>query len=336
MTAAVETMMYTGQLPWHGLGKYVGDEPLLAYEAMRQAQLDWEVDLFPMVAKVPAYGGIDDVPVPENFAVVRDFDKRVLGVVGKRYEPLQNSQAFDFMDTLVGPGRMVRYHTAGSLRGGRRVWMLATVDNLAFEVVPGDPIEPYLLLYTGHDGKTCTIVKLTEVRVVCQNTATAALQGSGASFKIRHTANAAEKLMEAQAALGYATEAFAQQKELYTAMAHVKLTCAQWADFLDEMVDLPEKEGRGRTRATNKRVELTCLFEGGLGTDIPGVRGTAWGAYNAITEYTTHHSSVKLGGLSETDSKYDLRKRERRLDSAWFGTGEKFNAKALDTLGAMV
>ena len=154
MPAAVETMMYTKTTPWHGLGEYVGDYPVLSEEAIVAAGLDWEVE------KCPAFAVLDDgttehdIQALGHYFNVRTSDKTVLGrSVQETYSVLQNREAFTFMDTLAGPGNLVRYHTAGSLHNGRHIWLLAEVMGLTLEPVPGDVTEPYILLVNGHDGR---------------------------------------------------------------------------------------------------------------------------------------------------------------------------------------
>ena len=119
MSANVETMMYVKKterdVPWHGLGTPVQEAPNSA-EALRLAGLDWEV----VSRDIQLCGG---KKIPGYHANVRSSDNSVLGVVGERYKIVQNNDAFAFTDGIIGEG--ARYETAGSLSGGRRVWMLA-------------------------------------------------------------------------------------------------------------------------------------------------------------------------------------------------------------------
>lgn len=168
------SMMYVGDLPWHGLGTAL-QKPATATEAIKAAKLDWEV------VKTPVYACVGNnrlVPT-DSFAVVRSdmVDKpecEVLGVVGKDYTPLQNRDAFSFFDPIAGEGAAI-YHTAGVLAGGRRVWMLAKLPGET-RVIGDDISHKYLLLFNSHDGSGAVGVKFTPVRVVCQNTLTMALQ----------------------------------------------------------------------------------------------------------------------------------------------------------------
>ena len=113
MAANVETMFYTREKPWHGLGIRVA-EALTSKEALTKAGLDWHVVQKPLTT-------YDGSPVPGYFANIRDKDDKLLGVVTDRYTVIQNEDAFAFTDGLLGAG--VRYETAGSLSEGRRVWI---------------------------------------------------------------------------------------------------------------------------------------------------------------------------------------------------------------------
>ena len=337
MSAEVETMMYAGATPWHGLGQYVGDNAVTAEEAIIAAGLDWEVGCQRLFAEYDRDDG-NLIEIPDNFAVIRDTDKAVLGVVGKNYVPIQNTQCFDILDSITGPDRLVNITTAGSLHGGKKVWALAELTNLTLSPVPGDEVRPYLCLIDSKDGSMSLTAFFTSVRVVCQNTANLALAGAdkNKTVKIRHTKSAMDKIEEAQRILGMAVDRAEKYGDVLDSLARKQVNTAGWHDFLDELVGelvIPEKGDptRGYTRLLNQRELLTNLFESGIGTDIPGVRGTAWGAYNAITEFTTHHNQIRLG-MDPGAKGYDLKKTDRRLASSWFGPSDKMNSKALSLL----
>jgi phage/plasmid-like protein (TIGR03299 family) len=348
MSAEVESMMYAGATPWHGLGTYVGEEPVLSEEAIRLAGLDWEVGKHPIYTEVPEklWDGRPSViinpkkiTVPDNYAIVREDNDRVLGVVGNQYNIVQNWEAMQLMDDLAGPDKLIRYHTAGSLFGGKKVWMLAELTHLTITPVPNDEVKTYLVLMTGHDGRTNLMVFFTGIRVVCWNTWQIALQGAsrkGKFVKISHRPSAHDRMEEAKEILGLAQKRVVSHAEVLRALAMKSINGAKWNEFLNDLMPLPEpkdmdKPGRGYTIALNKREKLTELFESGVGTDIIGVRGTGWGAYNAVTEFTTHLNSVKVG-VDKDNKAYARRKAERQLDSTWFGTAANLNNKALSLL----
>lgn len=133
MSADIETMFYTREKPWHGLGIMVNEAPK-SEEALRVAGLDWHVN------QVPIYTGQGHI-VEGYKANIRDTDNKVLGVVTDRYKIIQNKEAFAFTDELLGAG--VHYETAGSLQGGRKVWFLARLPREF--IISGERISPYLM-----------------------------------------------------------------------------------------------------------------------------------------------------------------------------------------------
>lgn len=140
MSANVETMFYTREKPWHGLGTMVMEAPS-SREALALAGLDWEV-----VQKQLVTG--DGIPVSGFKVNVRDTDNQVLGVVTDRYKVVQNRDAFAFTDELLGEG--ITYETAGALQNGRRTWILAKLPQCY--IISGDEITPYLVFMNSHDG----------------------------------------------------------------------------------------------------------------------------------------------------------------------------------------
>ena len=284
MSAEVETMMYVGETPWHRFGTYVGDEDILSDEAIIRAGLDWEVGMAPLFGHTDGHGVID---IDTHMATVRLSDGKPLGIVSPNYVPVQNHESFEFLDALVEDGE-IRYHTAGSLFGGKHVWLLAKAYES--EIIPGDKVDHYLLLHTGHDGKTVFRCLFTNVRVVCANTSRLALQrGKGSGVSIRHTKNVMDRIEDARETLGLARKSFEKNTNLFRELADTPLSMKRWVELCENVFPVEEDASKvAVTRAENNRRVLTNLYMDGRGTEIPGVRGTAWGAYNAITEFSNY------------------------------------------------
>ena len=122
------SMMHVGEPPWHSLGTKL-DKPATAEEAIQAARLDFTVRKFPLLASTNKLSAESHfLPVDSHFATVRTDTKEVLGVVGSRYEPIQNKDAFTTFDALVGEGEAI-YHTAGALGNGERIWILAKLPD---------------------------------------------------------------------------------------------------------------------------------------------------------------------------------------------------------------
>ena len=176
MSANVESMFYTGrEVPWHGQGVSVESAPTSA-DAIRLAGLDWNV------VQEDVYA--DGVKAAGWRANIRDTDRKILGIVSDRYRIVQNGEAFAFTDDLIGGE--VRYETAGSLRDGRTVWLLARLPDR--EIV-GDKTETYLCFTNNHDGTGAIRACMTPVRVVCNNTLNLALSTARRSWSVKHTGN---------------------------------------------------------------------------------------------------------------------------------------------------
>lgn len=189
MPANVETMFSVRETPWHGLGRIIMDAPA-SREALELASLDWQVE------SRNIYSGTGAM-IPGYRANVRSTDDAVLGVVSDRYRIVQNEEAFQFTDDLLGEG--VTYETAGSLQGGKKVWMLARLPRKY--LIAGDQVEPYLVIFNSHDGSSGVKVAMTPIRVVCQNTLNLALNTAKRSWTARHTENVLLRVQDARETL---------------------------------------------------------------------------------------------------------------------------------------
>jgi phage/plasmid-like protein (TIGR03299 family) len=180
MAHEVENMMYVGEKPWHGLGHYMATPPATIEEAIRLAGLDWTVSRVQLQ--------LPDGTQVERWAVIRSNDGRVLGTVGADWRPIQNAKAFSPLQGFIDAGHPIE--SAGSLFQGERVWMLLKVNRPDAVIVPSadDRVSKYILAANGHDGTLAFTMGITPIRVVCNNTLSAALgRGAKTHFRIRHT-----------------------------------------------------------------------------------------------------------------------------------------------------
>jgi phage/plasmid-like protein (TIGR03299 family) len=303
-------MMYVGEVPWHGLGQRL-DTPATAREAIVAAGLDYDV----VLADLTTTAG---VPVTQKRGVVRTDTNEVLGVVGTNYVPIQNRESFAFLDSIVAGGDL-RYHTAGALRRGEKIWLLAKLPGQIRVRFSDDISEKYLLLSNSHDGSSCLRVFFTSVRVVCANTlAMADRDGSGEGIAIRHQGNLPSKVRQAQEVLGIAHRFFDDLEGQFDLMARHYPNYSQVSAYYKALV--PDPEDGSPSRAQNTRDDLFRLFETGKGQDIPQIRGTTWAAFNAVTEYVDH--------LRPTRAKTPFDRAANRLESSWFGSGARLKEQA--------
>lgn len=311
-------MMYYGAKPWHGLGTEL-DAPATAAVAIEAAGLNWNVEVEPLYTK-------ENVVLGDRFqGIVRQDTRQVLGVVSERYAPIQNADAFGFFDEVVGDGQAI-YHTAGALGLGERIWILAKLPGDIRIDGTDDVTEKFLLLTTSHDGGSALKAFYTPVRVVCQNTLSAALGGAKDGISIRHTGNLMDKVAEAQRVLGLAVSYYAGLNEVYNQFAKKQVNRSIVAEYLKALIPDP-KEGN-KQRAENMRSEIVGLFENGMGNDRPGVRGTAWALLNGVSEYVTHNRTARV--LDAAGMTKETAETTSRLNALWFGSGKTMNSRAFD------
>ena len=316
MPANVNSMAYAGAVPWHGFGTRL-TKRMTSEQALSAGGLDWEVKLADVRA-VKEDG--KEIECEENRAVVRLDNDSVLGVVGTSYVPLQNKEAFGFFDTAITERKAI-FETVGALGKGERVWMLAKVEGSDFSVLPDDAIQPYLLLSHSHDGSSCVRAKFTPIRVVCQNTLRVALAKSSDEIKIRHTGDVAGKIRSAGDILRVAGAMIDETKPIFIKMAQKQVTSKVAELYIRKSLQPSFSESKEASARLDTMVDSVAdLMENGRGSDIKGVRGTAWGAYNAITEFIDHKRKVRGG-------------EDNRIGSIWFGQGSSVKQRAF-VLGA--
>lgn len=303
-------MMYAGEVPWHGLGTRL-EEPATAREAIEAAGLNYLAELKDIQTD-------EGTLVPQRKAVVRSDTGDVLGVVGKSYIPVQNHQAFGFLDAIVAEGGL-RYHTAGALGKGERVWLLAKLPDHIRVKNSDDLVEKYLLLSNSHDGSTALRTLFSPIRVVCQNTMNLALrEGRNHGISILHKGDLASKIREAQRVLGLAERFYDDAAAKIDILASHYPTVDQVQRYFESLY--PDPSDADNSRAKRVRETLTGIFDSGVGLDMPEIKGTTWAAFNAVTEWVDHHRPTRAANPTDRAS--------RRLESAWFGSGARLKAKA--------
>lgn len=302
--------MYCGEEPWHRLGQKL-NAPATATDAITAAGLDYEITLTDVAT-------VDGMMVPKTKAVVRYDNQTVLGVVSNRYVPVQNRQAFSFLDTCVADGGL-RYHTAGALGQGEKIFLLAKLPGHIRVKSTDDLVDKFLLLSNSHDGSAALRVLFTPIRVVCQNTLSMALrQGQNHGVHIRHNGDLNAKIRDAQRILGLAQEFFADAQVKIDRLATVQPSPSQLDTYFRLLCpDSIDCADNGRAKAT--REELFRLFEHGIGHELPGIAHTMWTAYNAVTEMVDHRS---YRGKTDAD------RATNRLRSIWFGESAKVKERA--------
>jgi len=316
MTTGKAAIFVTGQPAWHGLGTVI-DKAATSAEAIMLAGLDWHVQQWPVFASDPI--SEQNISAPAYLANVRSDTKAVLGVVGENYHVFQNKDAFDFFDAIVAD-KLAMFETAGAIKGGRKVWMLARIPK-EYRAGSDDLIKPYVLLVNTHDGSMALRMIPTSVRVVCQNTLNLALNNVGSSegIAIRHRPSLGERVKEARERLGIIVARFDAFDEEMHAMLAKELTGKQVKSYFAGLLPEPPTE-RGKKNRDNALAAIHTNFEFGETNNLPGMRGTAWSAYNAVSQWADHQRQFR-----GTDQRG---RAESRLNSVWFGSSNDLKQKA--------
>lgn len=319
MPANIQSMFYAGEKPWHELGTKVLSE-LTSAEAIRKAGLNWTVGLSPVLYKGPAGKGVKATTtrtMAEQFVTRRDDTGDALGIVGNRYKILQNKDAFSFFDAVVGQ-KAAMYHTAGALGVGERIWILAKLPG-DIVVKSVDKVEKFLLLTNSHDGKTTVVVKMTPIRVVCQNTLNAALNDGEEAAKLRHTSRIGQKVKDVRETIGLVNKMFENLSEKFNFLAGKACGPKAFEGLLDHLGLSPKEEAKLDDGKRFQIVEdLLARFEKGRGNDQPEIKNTWWTAYNAVAEY------VDFSPLFSR-----ARSADERTKSILFGQGNILKERAL-------
>jgi phage/plasmid-like protein (TIGR03299 family) len=279
MAHEIESMFSVRQVPWHGLGQVL-DNPPDSEQALIESGLLWGVE------KRKLFLG-NGQRVPDTFANVRMTDESILGVVGQNYKIIQNREAFMWTDSLMGEG--AKYETAGSLRGGSRIWLCAKLPQ-PIEVV-GDKVDMFLLFSNSHDGSSSIRVAVTPIRVVCQNTLTYALKGARRTWGIRHTSGAKDRLDQAAQALKMTYQFGDTMRIDGEKLVAKRLTLEE---YLDRLIPLSKPDERVTDRmVTNTKFLRDQLFDMSNLWDLVPFRDTAWGALQTVANFVSHGEPVR-------------------------------------------
>lgn len=290
MSANVESMFYVStnsageidsrKVPWHGLGTPVM-KALNSEEALDMAGLNWEVKSEPIFDS-------KQLQIPGYFRNYRESDNATLGVVSSRYKIVQNTEAFEFTDSLIG--EECSYETAGSLDGGKRIWLLAKLPG---QKILDDEFENYVAFTNTHDGTGAIQVCVTPIRVVCQNTLNLALNGASRKWSTRHMGDLKSKLEEGKRTLELATIYMHNLNEEANKLAEVKVDDVKVEWMFDNIFPVDYNKDTQR-KIDNVQKMKEAFFNCMKANDISQYKGTAWGVINATTDFVDHVAPNRL------------------------------------------
>jgi phage/plasmid-like protein (TIGR03299 family) len=328
-TTGRAAMAYTGQAPWHGLGQAL--TPGADVDTWtREAGLGYTVLESPVQYSTPATTELQSWPARK--VLHRSDTGAPLAVVSDSYHVVQPAEVMDFFRKLVDLGGF-QLETAGALSDGRRVWALASVGDAA-PVVDRDLVRPYLLLGTSYDGTMATVAKFTAIRVVCNNTITAAVGGYAGGRVIKGESETStgylrsavrvlhSERFDADAVrlqLGIVAGAWESFLVQSRQLAGVPMDTLQADEFLAELLAPYHTSAKPLQDSKAYRRALELFSGQAIGADLPGVAGTRWAMLNAITQLVDHERG---------------RSNNTRMESAWFGAGAALKARAAELLAA--
>lgn len=314
MAHEIESMAYVASrgLPWHGLGEPLGNLAS-ASEMLTAAKLDWQVEPKPIVVQGT------NTPIKGKVANVRSTDGEVLGVVGDRYQVIQNDEMMSFADALLDAGAV--FETAASLRGGQVVFA-------AMELPEGITIEgdngktrSFVVVANGHNGLFPLKAMITPVRVVCMNTLNAALGSAKMSFTLRHTAKVEGRVAEAKRTLGIAHQVSDEFRIIAGEMIKATLLESEINAIVNRVFPLSPDEARDQAKISERAASTLAILKNA--DNLDGLRDTKWGVYNAVAEYLDHGVSYR-GGKRSTAA--DAKASSVMLDT---GSATKIKKEAL-------
>jgi len=362
MIEGLDTAMYgSNKAAWHGLGTVVEGRKN-SQDCIRLSGLDWDVFVAPCLGWPAPPGGQDAwlgqtqpeacefplssgktkklwrgayevVPgVRATYRVIKRGSQEYrywFGAVGSGYTPIQNRDAFRIADRIVGKGKAA-YETAGSLKGGRMVYITAVMDTSM--QVKDDLVGLYLLFTTSHDMSLRFTILPTPIRVVCRNTQLAAMDTAAWQLSFKHTLNAQDRIVDAAAdkVLKRSAAYFNGMGTVYDLLASIDVNDRFARDYVERLIPLPEKKQKA---AKGRRDRILGLFHGGQdGAKMDAVKGTAYGLWTAATQFQTH----EMRTVRREDAAGDKpSEEEARFNSDLWGTGAAFRERSFDLLAEM-
>lgn len=302
MAHMVETMAYAGEVPWHGLGVQV-EENLTPQEMLEVAGLNWQVEKQQLFTS-------EGIEITGKKGLIRSSDNTVLDVVGDDWNPVQNEEAFEFFKEYVEAGDM-EMHTAGSLQNGKMVWALAKTKD-SFELFKGDQTDNYLLFSNPHKYGSSIDVRMTPVRVVCNNTLTMSLNEAAIDgVKLSH-----RKVFNAEMVkqhMGIARTKLDDYKNVVSFIGSKRYNSQTITNYFNEVFGKPSESGKVMEFTSRNAESAYNIINTQPGANF--AEGTFWQAFNAVTHMTDH-----LMGRSN----------EGRMNAVWYGHHRRLKNKALE------
>ena len=298
---------------WHGIGT-VTEGTLPAREAFETAEALFSVEKRELTYPKLRAGGLgwDNEP-SGSFGVIRTDTQALLGVVSKQYEIVQN-------DSLLRMAEFIREEVDMDcvivLSHGAKICFTATLRGAETDIVPGDTVKRRIVGYLGHDGKTGCGAMFTNIRVVCQNTLTAAMGDASARSSITHKNGANNNFDQLINSIDVARQDFVVECDLMREFSRTSMGFDAFREFVDEVYNVEEGQ------VFRKREKLEAAFKSGHG--IHYAPFSVWSGINAITEV-------------ETSTRHTTRaKGNAQFARGTFGVGAQISKRAFKVAAELV
>ena len=302
---------------WHGLGTIV-DHAMTSEEAIKLANLDFDVKQTSIHARIVNEEGIALYsPYEEKVANYRTDNNEVLGLVGSRYEIIQNTEAFGFFDSIIDKGEAI-FQTAGALGKGERIFITAKLPEDM--LVKGEHCEKYIILSNSHNGSSAIVAGFTTVRIVCNNTLQAALGSMSNKVSIIHRKGAKNELEQAHTLMGITSKYMLEVQDIFNQMAKTAISDVKLKEYITDVMK-PTYVGFDADKKDSSRFknQVNDIYEFALGhptQTTDAARGTVWGAYNSISGYYNYLKPYKT--------------QEDKFKTQLYGTGSTIINKAFE------
>lgn len=333
MADLFESGVTFGAKSWHGKENNLqagDDRRYSVQETIEAAGMNWGVTKLPLAIAAPRPAVLDrwgkvlkpaDLHSPDlageiaagAYGVFRTDRWECLATVGEDYTCLQNRQIFEQFQPYLDC-RELSFESAGSLDGGKRVYVQARLNIDDGDIGGGDKVSPMLLIASSHDGSLATRVGFTPIRVVCANTLAAAVSRGGL-LRVKHTAGQNDAMAAVMETVDIARQQFVANCEQYRKLIRVGISKADLSRYVKQVLGLPEGKERKdfSTRVLNQFDHICRLALHGRGQSASEL--TLWSAYNGVTEWTSH---------------FRQKSSDDRKKSVWFGASAATNSKALE------
>jgi phage/plasmid-like protein (TIGR03299 family) len=282
------------------------------YEAMEVGDHNYTVEMKPLILP-------DGKEVWDKKAVVRSDNGKYLGTVGKDYQPVQPIRIYEMVNTMLnatdGAITAVLDLHGGSVFG-------VSLKLATSEYLPGDPVDLNFLLLAAHNGMYGILGRALSRRISCLNQ----VPSSTKLFNLKHTRFVDNRLDVATKMLSYYDKEIKQFDSSMRQLVEYKMNPTLTKEFIHRLYPEPDKQETNRSKSIrgNQIASFINLLDNGRGMDVPGLSGTGWHAFNALSEYVNHERTTRVkDGRDEA---------EVRFEAINFGSGNDLMQRGLGIL----